>query len=108
MLLDYRMAQFSLVLDLSINPSQVSRQQFTSTRLEKREDSHTDYADGMQMEMVAWYILELCLQEYNMLKFSPSLLAAAAIYSSNLILRISPWWSASLHYHTRYCESQLR
>ena len=37
-----------------------------------------------QAHTVAWYLLELCLPEYSMLKYSPSLLAASAVYTALL------------------------
>jgi hypothetical protein len=35
-----------------------------------------------QLELLAFFLIEMCLVEYEMGKFSPSLLAAAAIFTA--------------------------
>jgi hypothetical protein len=39
-----------------------------------------------QVKMVAWFLVELCLAEYPMIKYSPSLLAATAVYIAHITL----------------------
>ncbi|KAJ7565517.1 hypothetical protein O6H91_02G063700 [Diphasiastrum complanatum] len=65
-------------------------------------------ASDQQMIMVAFFLVELCLTEYTMVKFSPSLLAAAAVYTAQCTLQRTPLWSATLHRHSGYTEEQLK
>ena len=57
-------------------------------------------------ELLANYFVELTLQEYKMLKYLPSMIAASAV---NLALKTmgQPSWSAELHQHTQYLETGL-
>eukprot|EP00897_Mesotaenium_endlicherianum_P005340 jgi/Mesen1/4834/ME000243S04010 len=59
-------------------------------------------------EMTAWYLLELALPEYGMLHYTPSMLAAAAVYSARRTLGVTPAWTPTLHRHSGFTESQLR
>ncbi|KAG9443626.1 hypothetical protein H6P81_014966 [Aristolochia fimbriata] len=61
-----------------------------------------------KLEMVSFYLLELCLVNYQMLRFPPSLLSAAAIYTGRVILRMNPSWNRSLRHHCTYTEEQLQ
>ncbi|CAN6478519.1 unnamed protein product [Victoria cruziana] len=61
-----------------------------------------------KLEMVAFYLVELCLVEYRMLKFPPSLLASAAIYAGRRLLKLSPQWNKILNVHSTYSEEQLQ
>ncbi|RRT42787.1 hypothetical protein B296_00055512 [Ensete ventricosum] len=49
----------------------------------------------------------LCLVEYKMLKFRPSLLAAAAIYTAQCSLRGFKCWTKTSELHATYSEEQL-
>ncbi|XP_062086618.1 G2/mitotic-specific cyclin-2-like [Humulus lupulus] len=60
-----------------------------------------------KLEILSSYIIELCLVEYEMLKFSPSLLAAAAIYTSQCTLYGSKQWSKTSEWYSYYSENQL-
>jgi hypothetical protein len=60
-----------------------------------------------QLELLAFFIIELCLVEYNMLKFPPSLLAAAAIYTAQCTLSGTKQWSKTNEWCTGYSEQQL-
>ncbi|KAM6541140.1 hypothetical protein CsatB_005587 [Cannabis sativa] len=60
-----------------------------------------------KLEILSCYIIELCLVEYKMLKFSPSLLAAAAIYTSQCTLCGSKQWSKTSEWYSNYSENQL-
>ncbi|KAG6712135.1 hypothetical protein I3843_05G083000 [Carya illinoinensis] len=48
---------------------------------------------NQKLELLSFFIIELCLVEYEMLKFPPSLLAAAAIYTAqcNLYYSFKQW-----------------
>ncbi|KAA8528826.1 hypothetical protein F0562_036181 [Nyssa sinensis] len=60
-----------------------------------------------KLELLAFFIVELCLVEYEMLKFPPSLLAAAAIFYAQCTLSGSKQWSKTSERHTTYSEDQL-
>ena len=60
-----------------------------------------------QLELLSFFIIELCLVEYEMLKFPPSLLAAAAIYTAQCSLYCFKQWSRTIEWHTHYSEDQL-
>lgn len=57
---------------------------------------------------MARYLLELSLVEYRMLKHSPSLLAASALYLSQKIVKRTDPWSKTLVLASQYKESQIR
>lgn len=59
------------------------------------------------MEVLSYFILELSLLEYKMLKFKPSMLAAAAVYTAQCALRGLKYWTKSCEMHTKYSEYQL-
>ncbi|KAF3781120.1 Cyclin-B2-2 [Nymphaea thermarum] len=61
-----------------------------------------------KLEMVAFYLVELCLVDYRMLKFPPSLLASAAIYAGRRLLKLSPQWNKIVNIHSTYSEEQLQ
>lgn len=53
------------------------------------------------------YLLELCLVEYKMQKYKPSLLACAAIYLVNKLQK-REGWSDGMAKNTKYSEQDLR
>ncbi|KAK8655145.1 hypothetical protein V6N13_107735 [Hibiscus sabdariffa] len=61
-----------------------------------------------KFEHLAFYLIELCLVEYEALKFKPSLLCASAIYLARCSLQMSPSWTPLLRRHTRYDISEIR
>ncbi|KAA8537412.1 hypothetical protein F0562_026901 [Nyssa sinensis] len=60
-----------------------------------------------KLELISFFIIELCLVEYEMLKFPPSLLAAAAIFTAQCILSGSKQWSKTSERHSNYLEDHL-
>ncbi|CAJ2667715.1 unnamed protein product [Trifolium pratense] len=70
---------------------------------------HTCEVPLMQLEYLADYLAELSLLEYDMLKYTPSLIAASAALLAKYILlpRKKPWNSMLRHY-TGYQASELR
>ncbi|XP_065848075.1 cyclin-B2-4-like isoform X2 [Euphorbia lathyris] len=60
-----------------------------------------------KLELLSFYIIELSLVEYEMLKFSPSLLAAAAIYTAQSTLGGSRQWSRTNECYSTYSEEQI-
>mmetsp|Transcript_13505 Transcript_13505/g.49130 ORF Transcript_13505/g.49130 Transcript_13505/m.49130 type:complete len:414 (+) Transcript_13505:248-1489(+) len=61
-----------------------------------------------QTEVCALFLLELCMPDYGMLAFSPSLVAAAALYVAQLTLRKVQPWTGALEFHTGYSEDNLK
>ncbi|XXG71884.1 hypothetical protein AAC387_Pa07g1110 [Persea americana] len=60
-----------------------------------------------KLELLSFFMIELCLVEYKMLKFPPSLLAAAAIYTAQCTIKGFRHWSKTSERYTRYSEDQL-
>ncbi|XP_010915931.1 cyclin-A1-4 [Elaeis guineensis] len=62
----------------------------------------------LQLEFLANYVAELSLLEYNMLCYSPSLIAASAIFLAKFILQPTKRpWNATLVHYTLYKPSEL-
>ncbi|KAL6995968.1 Cyclin-B2-4 [Sarracenia purpurea var. burkii] len=60
-----------------------------------------------KLELLSFFIIELCLVEYEMLKFPPSLLAAAAVFTAQCAVSGYKQWSTTSQKHTNYSEDQL-
>ncbi|KAF7138161.1 hypothetical protein RHSIM_Rhsim07G0255300 [Rhododendron simsii] len=60
-----------------------------------------------KLELLSFFIIELCLVEYEMLEFRPSLLAAAAVFTAQCSLGGSKQWSQPCERHTNYSKDQL-
>ncbi|KAL4279915.1 hypothetical protein GQ457_03G030980 [Hibiscus cannabinus] len=60
-----------------------------------------------KLELLSYFMVELCLVEYEMLKFPPSLLAAAAVFTAQCSLSGFKQWSKSSEWYTCYPEEQL-
>lgn len=60
-----------------------------------------------KLEFLSFFLIELCLVEYEMLKFQPSLLAAAAIYTAQCSLCRFKNWTKTSEWHSNYSEDQL-
>ncbi|XP_039012321.1 G2/mitotic-specific cyclin-2-like isoform X1 [Hibiscus syriacus] len=60
-----------------------------------------------KLEFLSFFLIELALVEYEMLKFQPSLLAAAAIYTAQCSLYGFKQWSKTCEWHSSYTEDQL-
>ncbi|KAI3942089.1 hypothetical protein MKW92_033118 [Papaver armeniacum] len=61
-----------------------------------------------EMGNMVFFLAELGLLQYEMLKYCPSMLAASAVYAARSTLMISPLWNETLNLHTGYSESQLK
>jgi cyclin B len=57
---------------------------------------------------LAKYLLELPLVEYHMVKYSPSLQAASALFLARKILKVEPGWTSRLAVRTDYYENQMK
>ncbi|XP_039685594.1 putative cyclin-B3-1 isoform X3 [Medicago truncatula] len=62
----------------------------------------------MKLEHMAFFLIDLCLVEYEALAFKPSLLCASALYVARCTLQITPSWTPLLQKHARYEVSQIR
>ncbi|KAG6402411.1 hypothetical protein SASPL_134604 [Salvia splendens] len=60
-----------------------------------------------KMELFSFFIIELCLVEYEMLCFTPSMLAAAAVFTAQCTLSGCKKWSKTSQVHTSYTQEQL-
>ncbi|KAK1613396.1 hypothetical protein QYE76_037069 [Lolium multiflorum] len=60
-----------------------------------------------KLELLAFFIIELSLVDYGMLKFQPSMLAAAAIYTAQCTINGFKSWNKCCELHTKYSEEQL-
>ncbi|KAK4416903.1 G2/mitotic-specific cyclin-1 [Sesamum alatum] len=60
-----------------------------------------------KLELLSFFLIELCLVEYEMLKYPPSVLAAAAICTAQSTLYGAGQWSKTCEWHTGYSEDQL-
>lgn len=54
------------------------------------------------------YIMELGLMDVKLSRYPPSHIVAAALLLSNEVMEIQPLWPASIQYHTRRKEAELR
>ncbi|XP_071550504.1 G2/mitotic-specific cyclin-B2 [Panulirus ornatus] len=70
-----------------------------------RRNSKAGSVDAAQ-HTLAKYLMELCLPEYNMCHYKPSIMAAAALCLSLKLLDGIPW-SDTLIYYSCYSEDQL-
>lgn len=61
-----------------------------------------------KVEVLSFFIIELCLVEYEMLEYTPSKLAASAIYTAQCTLKgFQEWGKTCERFHTGYKEEQL-
>lgn len=60
-----------------------------------------------KLEQMSFFLMELCLVEYDMIKFTPSFLAAVAVYTAQCSLYGLRQWSKTCEWHTNYNEDQL-
>ncbi|CAH8390338.1 unnamed protein product [Eruca vesicaria subsp. sativa] len=58
-------------------------------------------------EVLASFLIELALVEYEMLRFPPSLLAATAVYTAQCTLDGFRRWNSTCEFHCQYSEDQL-
>ncbi|KAI5074470.1 hypothetical protein GOP47_0010431 [Adiantum capillus-veneris] len=65
-------------------------------------------SSDFKMDMLAFYFVELCLVDYSMVKFSPSMLAAAAVYMAQCSMKEKETsWTKLLKHHSGYAETDL-
>nr|GME16756.1 putative cyclin-B3-1 [Ipomoea batatas] len=61
-----------------------------------------------KLEHLAFFLVELCLVEFEALNYKPSLLCASAIYLARCTMQMTPAWTPLLERHACYEEFQLR
>jgi len=61
-----------------------------------------------EMENLVFFLMELSLMQYVTMKFPPSMLAAAAVYTAQCTLGKTPVWNGVLKCHTGYSEIDLK
>ncbi|XP_078161011.1 cyclin-B2-2-like [Carex rostrata] len=60
-----------------------------------------------KLELLSFFMVELCLVDYKMLQFRPSLLAAAAVFTAQCTLNGFQSWSKCSELHSRYTQEEL-
>ncbi|KAL7692735.1 putative cyclin [Plasmopara halstedii] len=60
-----------------------------------------------RVEHFAHYVIDRTLQEYKLMKYLPSTIAASAVYVARTQMRDTPAWSSTLEYHSSYSERSL-
>ncbi|RHY61393.1 hypothetical protein DYB34_009013, partial [Aphanomyces astaci] len=58
--------------------------------------------------LLANYLIDRCLQEYKMLRYPPSMIAAAGVYHARMQMNVVPTWSACVEYHSTYSVAAMR
>ncbi|CAA6665729.1 unnamed protein product [Spirodela intermedia] len=73
-----------------------------------RAAQHSEDVPPLHLEFLANYVAELSLLEYSFLSFSPSIIAASAIFLAKFILLPTKRpWNATLRHYTQYHPSAL-
>ncbi|KAE9044614.1 hypothetical protein PR001_g2196 [Phytophthora rubi] len=60
-----------------------------------------------RVEHFAHYVVDRSLQEYKLIKYLPSTIAASAVHIARTQMGDSPAWSSTLEHHSSYSESSL-
>ena len=63
--------------------------------------------DKEKAPFLAKYVCELALQEYSMLKYKPSMIAAASVSLSRRTCNLRPVWHKTLAHYTEYEHGEL-
>nr|CAD7453561.1 unnamed protein product [Timema tahoe] len=64
-----------------------------------------------EQHAMAKYLMELCLVEYDMCHYAPSMIAAAALYLSLSIINnpcMKPVWTKSIQHYSRYNVGEVK
>ncbi|RHY30826.1 hypothetical protein DYB32_003995, partial [Aphanomyces invadans] len=59
-------------------------------------------------QLLANYLIDRCLQEYKMLRYRPSMIAAAGVYHARVQMDLLPHWSPCVEYHSTYSVAAMR
>ncbi|KAK6773021.1 hypothetical protein RDI58_028259 [Solanum bulbocastanum] len=60
-----------------------------------------------KVELLSFFMTELCLVEYETLRFPPSMLAAAAIFNAQCTLGVAKEWTKTCEKYSNYTRDQL-
>ncbi|KAF3624974.1 Cyclin-B2-4 [Capsicum annuum] len=60
-----------------------------------------------KVELASFFFIELCLVEYEMLRFPPSMLVVAAIFTAQCTLGVSREWNTTCEKHSSYGKNQI-
>ncbi|PHT74287.1 Cyclin-B2-2 [Capsicum annuum] len=60
-----------------------------------------------KVELVSFFLLELCLVKYKILRFPPSMFVATAVFTAQCILGVSREWNANRKKHSSYDKNQI-
>ncbi|TDH65422.1 hypothetical protein CCR75_007755 [Bremia lactucae] len=60
-----------------------------------------------RVEHFAHYVIDRSLQEYKLIKYLPSTIAASAVYVARTQMRDIPAWSSTMEHHSTYSEQSL-
>ncbi|KAL1215618.1 Cyclin-B2-2 [Cardamine amara subsp. amara] len=61
-----------------------------------------------KLEILASFLIELALVDYEMLRYPPSLLAATAVYTAQCTIHGFSEWNSTCEFHSHYSENQLQ
>ncbi|XP_076895057.1 G2/mitotic-specific cyclin S13-7-like [Bidens hawaiensis] len=62
---------------------------------------------NVSMENMVYFYAELGMMHYEIIKFSPSMVAAGAVYAARAAMNKSPVWHETLEMHTGFTEAQV-
>ncbi|XP_042001293.1 G2/mitotic-specific cyclin S13-7-like [Salvia splendens] len=62
---------------------------------------------GSDVENMVYFLAELGMMDYAILEYSPSMIAASAVFAARCALQKSPVWNETLKMHTGFAEQQL-
>lgn len=60
-----------------------------------------------RVQHFAHYVLDRSLQEYKLIKYRPSMVAASAVHIARTQMKDQPAWNPTLQHHSTYAESDL-
>ncbi|KAL5720465.1 G2/mitotic-specific cyclin S13-7 [Ranunculus cassubicifolius] len=60
-----------------------------------------------EMESMVFFLAELGLMHYELIRYCPSMIAAAAVYAARCTLNKTPLWDKTLKSYTDFTEPQL-
>jgi len=93
--------------DRKVSISHISAKYFHVLSFQACTNLFTLFLTMKQLELLAFFLVELSLVEYEMLKYPPSLLAAAAVYTAQCSIYGFKQWSKTCEWHSNYSEDQL-
>ena len=60
-----------------------------------------------QVENLVYFLAELGMMQYAAIMYSPSMIAASAVYAARSTLNKTPVWNETLKLHTGFSEPQV-